>query len=697
MTFLNPFILLGLVAAAVPLIIHLFNFRKPRKVEFSSLAFLREVERSTMQRVRIKQWLLLALRTLAIAAMVIAFARPTLRGQLAGAFAGAAPVAVAVVVDTSPSMQQRDARGAYLDQALALAGGILADTDSRDEVAVLGLDPSQSTELGPGGEAALRRLEGLTLSRSSRSALAGLATASELLAEAESQNREIYLIGDLQTSTLLDSTANRILDAAPVYIIPVGAGSPDNVGVAEVQLRSRIVEADQPVSLSATLTNHGRAPAASYVTSVFLDGARVGQATSNLDPGAVSTVEFSVSPTSRGWLAGSVQTEDDAFGDDNTAFFALHVPEDREVLLVGGDGQDLTFLRAALQADPSVSIDLQSIREDQLSSVDLGTSDVIILAGVRTISTGESERLADYVAAGGGLLIFPGDGAQLADYNNLLAGLRGGTLTSLPTGPQPSGEVDVVDRVDLEHPLFDGILDSSAGDLERPSVYRRAVYRPGSGAESALMELSSGTPFLQEIRHERGTVLMLAVAADISWSDLPTRGLFIPLLYRSVFLLSSSQATTGDAFQVGDAADILLPGVAETSSVILVSPSGVETAPSQRTGVGGTLISLTGLLVEPGHYEVRVDGALQRLVAVNVDTQESALALSPAEEAQALLGQRSDATVTALDVSGSAPLAETVTEARRGADLWNVFLALALLFLAAEMLVAKKWVPETAH
>ena len=77
MAFLNPLVLLGLAAAAIPLIIHLFNFRKPKQVDFSSLAFLRELEKRTMRRMRLKQWLLLLLRTLAIVCLVLAFARPT--------------------------------------------------------------------------------------------------------------------------------------------------------------------------------------------------------------------------------------------------------------------------------------------------------------------------------------------------------------------------------------------------------------------------------------------------------------------------------------------------------------------------------------------------------------------------------------------------------------------------------------------
>jgi hypothetical protein len=132
MTFLNPFILLGLAAAAIPLIIHLFNFRKPKRVDFSSLAFLKERQKTTMQRVRIKQWLLLLLRTLAIGCLVLAFARPTLTGGLGTALGGRATTSIALVIDNSLSMTLRDVQGEYLEQARAIAGSIIDQKEPAD-------------------------------------------------------------------------------------------------------------------------------------------------------------------------------------------------------------------------------------------------------------------------------------------------------------------------------------------------------------------------------------------------------------------------------------------------------------------------------------------------------------------------------------------------------------------------------------
>ena len=365
------------------------------------------------------------------------------------------------------------------------------------------------------------------------------------------------------------------------------------------------------------------------------------------------------------------------------------------MLVVAGDGQDIRYLGAALRADPRISLSIRTVPEQDLASLDLSAYDAVILAAPRTLTSGEIDRVATYVGAGGGVLFFPSASARVEDYNGLLAAVGGGRVNSLPSGGDGT-TVDAVDRVDLEHPLFSGVLDSSSGGLERPTIYQRMMYAPGAGAESSVMEMSSGAPFLQEIRHRRGSMLLMAVAPDPTWSDLPTRGLFIPLVYRSMFLLSASGTTTGDTFHVGDSGEVLLAGIDESAAILINSPSGLESAPLTRTGVGGTLVSLAGILDEAGLYRVLVNGETQRLVAVNNAPRESDLQLASPTEATAMLSQRSDAVITALEVGGAGPIADRVEDARRGADLWNVFLALALLFLAAEMVVARQWKPETA-
>ena len=151
MTFLNPLVLIGLVAAAIPLVIHLFNFRRPQRLDFSSLALLQALQRTTLQRVRIQQWFLLSLRTLAISALICAFARPVVVVDAGSRFLGQAHVSMAIVVDSSPSMTLRTGAMSQFDRALELVDAFLRTQDPGDEVFLFGSEGASAAR-DPSGQ-----------------------------------------------------------------------------------------------------------------------------------------------------------------------------------------------------------------------------------------------------------------------------------------------------------------------------------------------------------------------------------------------------------------------------------------------------------------------------------------------------------------------------------------------------------------
>ena len=216
MTFLNPFLLLGLAAAAIPIVVHLFNFRRPRRVVFSSLTFLRELEKSTMQRMRVQQWLLLAARILALACLALAFARPVLEGA-AGQALGRANASVVLVLDNSRSMQFRDAQGAYFSQAKALAAELVTGLAEGDEVFLLptASDPTRRPAVFRTEAALLDALAALEVENATQPLTHLLDRAASLLENAVHPVREIYVVSDFQASTLADSVQTPTLSRCP--------------------------------------------------------------------------------------------------------------------------------------------------------------------------------------------------------------------------------------------------------------------------------------------------------------------------------------------------------------------------------------------------------------------------------------------------------------------------------------------------
>ncbi len=712
MTFLNPLLLFALAAAAIPLIIHLFNFRRPRRVDFSSLAFLNELKKSTMQRVRVKQWLLLALRTLAIACLVLAFARPTMTGPLAGTLGGGGRTTMAIVVDRSTSMTLRDGGGAYTDQSTALIEALLQDMESGDEV-LLVPTPADGTlpAFYQNPASALAALEELPIGAGSERLTEAIARASQRLNDRPTVNRDVFVVSDFQASTVSDSSSFELPDGARMLLMPLGTDGRGNLAVSDVQVLSQIVSEGQPVRIEATVTNHGQDDVRGLVLSLNLAGERIAQATVDVDGDSQTSAILTASPRATGWLNGTISIEDNAYLFDNSRQFALHVPEERSILLVQGSGAEMRYLRLALSSELSegaARFVTNTIPETALSSATLGSYDSVILAGVQTLSSGERAVLQQYVEGGGGVLIFAGDDMELADYNAWFAEAGGGRISGVVEGAidgaaDEAFAVGVFDQVDTDHPVFEGMFEAMPGGeaptLEQPVIFRSLAYQAGSGNEQTIIGLSGGRPFLQEIRSGPGSLFLFATEAGASWSDFPVRGLFLPMLYRSLVYLSAGGSVMGDEMEAGSSMQLLIQGLESGQEVRVVDAQGATFIPEQRNVFGGTVVTLEGGFFLPGTYDLLAgDEDLQRVV-VHPPATESDLALARPEEMREHLSGLSGIDVGVMEVgltSGEA-LGEQLRAARTGVELWNVFLGLALIFLLAEMWVAKQFRPEAAE
>ncbi len=676
MTFLNPLVLLGLAAAAIPVVVHLFNFRRPERLDFSTLRFLQAVEATALRRMRLRQWLLLALRTLALLALVLAFARPTRPADAAAALADRGARSLAVVVDNSRSVAFRDADGARLDRVRQAARAVLGATQPGDETTVVptaaraGYRPVPYESAGP----ALDAVDALADAPGAETLTQSIARAASVLETAAHPRREIAVVTDLQASTFTDSAAAALSDGVRLRLLPVGRGTPANTAVTDVRVATRLVEPGRPVEIVATVRRWGGRAGAVGAT-LRLDGRVVAETAVDVAPGGEALARFTVTPRGRGWTGGEVRLEGDDAPWDDARFFALHVPPPPRVRLVAGDGARADLVRLALDvaAERGAAV-VTEATEGALG--DLTTTDAVVLVG--PTDAGAAGALASFVGTGGGLLVFPGeDTAALAALVGAVGGGTVGETLGAAGGPRIGG----LAATDLDHPLFAGVFDSRQPP-ESPDVQRAVRYAPGGGDEATLMRLTTGTPLLQEIRHGEGRVLLAGVAADPAWSDLPLRGLFVPLVHRSAVYLAAGSAAADDpaALVVGRAAPVRVDGA--VAGLRLVAPDGTSTEPPQRAVPGGVLLDVDGVDV-PGLYRVVQGERTLRVLAANEPARESDPTPLDAREAARRLEHITGRPVAvvedaaALDASGGGRV-----------PLWTWLLALALAALVAESVVA---------
>ncbi len=675
MIFVNPLVLLGLFAAALPLLVHLFHFRKPKKLDYSSIVLLQSLQRTTMQRVRIRNWLLLILRTLAICALTFVFARPTLTGITGTPLLGPSNVSMVLALDASLSMMQRDSEGTRMSQALSMARLITESAESGDEIFIM---RSDHHELQP-----VSSLDELKPTHVTQSAASTIRHAADLIDRtAIHPTRIVYHLGDLQRTTLVDSVQTPIEKDLRVILIPVGSSeSRQNVGIADVQVISQMIDLGSPVRVQATVVNYGSTTINNYAVSMYLDNRRVAQTTVTLVPEVPIRVVLQAVLETGGWIEGRVMIEDDEFEEDNQRHFTIHVPEQRNVLVVHGANAQTAQVELALSLrDESGGLKTTKLPQSALIPAPIDDFSAIYLISPEQLSSGEINLLERYVHDGGGLLIFPGTDPE--PVNRLLESFGTGRITIQERETS-------IESADFEHPLFEGVFTASdhAQRLESVRVSRSAEYIPGAGAEQTLIRLLGGSPLLQEIQYHDGYILFLAVAPDASWSDLPLRGLFVPLMIRSAHYLSARGSVQGEQFLVGQRASIRIPAV--QGQITSELPNGIELIPDQRQVFGASLIELESEL--PGIVKVLADQEPKRFVSIGLDPKESWLTYAEPEEASELLSEGLGITVEGMELDAQGEVSAVMSQARTGIELWRHFLVLGLLFLTAEMMLTTRW------
>jgi hypothetical protein len=717
MTFLNPLVLFGLLAAALPILLHLFNLRKLRTVEFSTLAFLKELQKTRIRRLKLRQILLLILRTLLILLIVIAFARPTLQGTLVGNTSSHATTSAVFIIDDSYSMTVSNERGELLKQAKQAAETINHLFTEGDEIFLVRL--SALATISAERDAATRdfgllrkNIDEIAPSAIRRTLEDGLRIASKLLAATHNFNKEVYVFSDFQHGVLSDnpgesSTKERLFPPeVRFFFLPYNKGSLQNFGVESLTIPSSIFERDKPFIIQAQIGNFSDNSVHDHVVGVFLNGTRVAERSVDIPKQSSLPVEFSVTAGAVGYVQGFVEIEDDDFPYDNRRYFVLQIPDRIRVLLVG-DEHEVQYPRLALAtrtSDAESALTLSEISPDRLNSTMVRHTDVIILCTTQGFSPSQISELHTYVNDGGGLAIFPGVQIDANKFNvEFGAGLHLPQCIGVDRASAPrseSGSYTEFDKVELRHPIFEGMFESPSTALSKQSTasptggargiespHIRSSVRFGLTIRSTpIITMTNGGAFLTEHSTGSGKILLFAVPTTTEWSDLPLKGLFVPMIHRAVLYLGHQQSRSDDVLP---GTDVVVKSNAVTSDIWTIrNPQNVEVIATPSRQSMQRLVRF-GATDQLGLYEVSSGTAIVQKFVVNLDPRESQTSKASTAEMENLLKHLGIEGGTVHTLSQTADLERSVLESRFGVELWKYFLMLALVIAIIELLVAR--------
>lgn len=683
MTFLNSALLAALSLGLIPILIHLLTRQRFKQVDFPTLRFLREIQKQKMRRVRVRQWILLILRTLAVLFLVLALARPVLRSS-AGAFAaGDARSSVVLILDRSASMSAESPSGTRFHEMQIRAQEILNSLGSSDDVQIVWADePPQTFPETPTTHRALIRetIESEVCGEKSGDLVQAIGLARSILGQTQNLHKEVYVISDFSQSAWPERMPEQPLlpDDVRLYLAQIGNESVKNIGLTDAQITSRLIAPGRSVELNFTATNSGDDEAADRVVGVYLDGRRVAQSRLSLRPGEAATSSVRFVPDSPGVLTGYARLEDaDGYAADDLRRFVLRVPSRLRVAVVGNSGaaRSLTALALNPSADPQSFVLATELEAGEFDAADWSQFDAVMIVDAGPFSSAFSERMRAFVEQGRGVFIIPGPQFDARAHNSWLQAL------GLPSISQESNEIGTRrwSTVDIEHPLFEGVFEGKPEDFS-PEFTRTVQVTAGSGSSVAIIS-GAGQTYLYEARLGNGRALLFASSPDPSWSSLFRSGIFSPLMVSSAAYLAGSGISANDhSLQAGRAKELVLRTGGDRT--FQLAGENLQLALSALPVSGGLKLPIPAL-DHTGDFSLKQgEHEITRLV-VNSPARESAIRPLEQDSYAELLGGSRMVLKSGADVDAA------IREGRYGRELWKLCLIAALLLLVAEMLIAR--------
>lgn len=685
LNFLNTAVLALAAAALLPFILHLFSRRKVKVVPFSSITFLKAMQKRQVRAIKIKQLLLLIIRTLIILAVVMAFARPATRGGYLGSHA---TVSAVIVIDNSASMGLSVKDGRLFDLALKKAAGILNQMEQSDEAAIITTAGDFSRVQGENAfgnpAAATDFLEAVELTDSRADLTQSFDNARRLLGDRLNLNREIYFISDFQENSFDPEKTIEDFEGT-VFLVDLSSDDVDNAAVIGVDLGNQLIEVGTEFILTVTVKKTSGGGDEEILASVYLDDKRMAQDGIRLNAGETASLLFDLVVTGPGFHAGSVTLSDDDLLADNIHYFSFYIPEQFTVLLAGDGGIDTRLFQAALAPDETVRRhwSVQTASYASFPSIRLNQYDVLILSNYASLPAGEIARITDYVKRGGGLLVNLGRQVDSAHYNRYLTELTGVTATSSFPEQFSRGGYYMGTDFDLEHQILSVLREGNPGTdpgFRTYALIKSSITDPGR--TTLLARYSDGSPAITVSRFERGRVMLLNGDISPDISDISLHPFFVPFIVRSCEFLSSDFSSHSETIAAGSSPSrALKKSFNVKNEFILVTPDGRRRILPARQEDEFRLVDC-GRIDRSGVYTILNGTTVSDRFAVNVDPLEGDLYRTDWDDL-------ADRFHVARRLPYDADLAGFIAESRFGRELWQYFLAAAILLLAVEMLVAR--------
>ncbi|MEZ5045421.1 MAG: BatA domain-containing protein [Chitinophagaceae bacterium] len=670
-SFIYPLFLIAGLGIAIPIIIHLFNFKKFKKVWFPDIRFLKELQEQTHKQSQLKKLLILASRIMALLALVAAFAQPFLnkdREKISNA-----PRAISIYIDNSFSMGIQQASLSMLDIAKGKAKELIESYGSEDIFQLLSNDFAYNENRFLTKEEALQHISKIQLSPKSKNANTILEKQFQLLQTEPSRQKQLVYISDFQKSNFPKNLIRE--DSIPKFFVSVHAPNQDNVSIDTAYLESPNLLLNEENILQVKLTNYSNQEINQTLTlSINEQPKTVVNTVLKAHEVKLEPIAFNIGKAGTQQL--KVFINDYPLTYDDTFFVAGKVTANYSVLVINQQTSN-PYLSSVFKPNLQFKIDNHTI--SSVASNTLSNYSLLILNGLQSIPLDKENALIKYVNEGGNLLVFAPNSTQSSGTNSLLQKLCGVSYGTLDTARS------YISSYNKSHALFKDIFVKSPDNIELPSVSKHFhIQSSAMVSEQKMFSFSNGLSFLSSFQTQNGHVYVCASSADVTWSNFPKSYWFLPLLYKMAFSAKQHEmlATT-----LGNNAMVFINNTKMNDKTTYhISNNGEDAIPEQRVMNNKMMLNLNQAAQHAGIYAAYLPGSSDsQYVGVNYNRSESSTTFWSLNELE-----KNTKIKSATWLDNKASIASDINLLHSGMPLWKVCLILALIFLLIEILLIRR-------
>ena len=670
MRFQNPQLLYFLFAIAIPILIHLFNFRKHKIIYFSSIRFLKEIKEDNRKKSNLKNLLILLSRILAISCLVLAFAKPYIPLENKSKETSN----VFIYIDNSFSMDAESINGRLLSIAKEKARSISKTYPTETNFWLISNDFLAKQNNSKNTDEIANQIDAIKTSANSKS----LNQIVNRQISLNNENAHLYIISDMQISGLKLEELNNLDTNTSMFLVPLTANDNNNISIDSCWINTPLFNNKQEISVYANITNQSEKELNDQAVFLKINKKQKSQQYINLKAKESKTISFTFISENTEILKGLIKINDHPISFDNNCYFTLKNANKVAVLSINSNSNS-TAITALFKNDTSL-FNFENTLDKNIDFNNLMNKDIILINEVEEFSSGLINSLNNFTKNGGSIAIFPPKKIDITSYNISLNELGIATFSTLKT------QKNLIEDINIEHPIYKHVFEGKLDKINFPEIkkYYPIISRKNSNS-IALLTQENKAVFLSVYSKEKGSIYLFNSPLNIEFNNFSKHALFVPTLIN----IATSSIRTESIYNTISPEDYFTSNKMKNSNALVhLKNEKIDIITTQKTHLGQQVFYTHNQISENGIYTIEVEEKVIDAIAYNYSTTESKAKTLKINELEAWRSSLNLGNIQIIN-GNTKSLIATINDSQKAKELWKIALIFSLLFFAAEILLIK--------